>query len=95
MGIEPHQHWHNVEMFGNQGAAGVLTSFCDGLQRNAGQLADGDLFLLTVVWLRLHRRQRAPALGGQCHRRRDRLSGWALSTSPPSFAWSQLTLRVR
>ncbi len=48
LGIEPDQHWHNVEMFGNQGATGVLTSFCDGIERNAGDLADGDLFLLTV-----------------------------------------------
>jgi 3-oxoacyl-[acyl-carrier-protein] synthase-3 len=48
LGIAEDRHWHNVEMFGNQGAAGVLTSFCAGLQRNADDLRDGDLFLLTV-----------------------------------------------
>jgi 3-oxoacyl-[acyl-carrier-protein] synthase-3 len=48
LGLEPGQNWHNVEMFGNQGAASVLTAFCHGLERNAQELQDGDLFLLTV-----------------------------------------------
>lgn len=42
------RHWHNVEMLGNQGAAGVVTTFCAGVERHAGELQDGDLFLLTV-----------------------------------------------
>jgi 3-oxoacyl-[acyl-carrier-protein] synthase-3 len=48
LGIEPHQHWHNVQMFGNQGAAGVVTAFCAGLHDRRHELRDGDLFLLTV-----------------------------------------------
>jgi 3-oxoacyl-[acyl-carrier-protein] synthase-3 len=48
LGVEPHQSWHNVEMFGNQGAPSVLTAFCHGLERNVQDLRDGDLFLLTV-----------------------------------------------
>jgi 3-oxoacyl-[acyl-carrier-protein] synthase-3 len=48
LGVEEHQHWHNVEMFGNQGAAGVVTAFCAGLHENITELEDGDLFLLTV-----------------------------------------------
>jgi 3-oxoacyl-[acyl-carrier-protein] synthase-3 len=42
------RHWHNVETLGNQGAAGVVTTFCAGIERHAGELKDGDLFLLTV-----------------------------------------------
>lgn len=42
------RHWHNVETLGNQGAAGVITTFCAGIERHAGELRDGDLFLLTV-----------------------------------------------
>jgi len=42
------RHWHNVETLGNQGAAGVVTTFCAGVERHAGELEDGDLFLLTV-----------------------------------------------
>jgi 3-oxoacyl-[acyl-carrier-protein] synthase III len=48
LGIEPEQHWHNVEMFGNQGAAGVVTALCAGLEDNLHELEDGDLFLLSV-----------------------------------------------
>jgi 3-oxoacyl-[acyl-carrier-protein] synthase-3 len=48
LGVESHQHWHNVEMFGNQGAAGVLSAFCAGVERHVDELRDGDLFLLTV-----------------------------------------------
>ena len=48
VGITPEQHWHNVDTCGNQGAAGVITSFCSALEREEERLADGDLFLLTV-----------------------------------------------
>ncbi len=48
IGVEDHQHWHNVQRFGNQGAASCVTALCHGLERNAFELADGDLFLLTV-----------------------------------------------
>ena len=48
LGIQPHQHWHNVRLFGNQGAAGVVTALCGGLHEHRDELADGDLFLLTV-----------------------------------------------
>jgi 3-oxoacyl-[acyl-carrier-protein] synthase III len=48
LGVEEHQHWHNVEMFGNQGAAGALTAFCAGLHKRRDELQDGDLFMLTV-----------------------------------------------
>ena len=48
LGIDSERHWHNVELFGNQGAAGVLTAFCAGIEERADELMDGDLFLLTV-----------------------------------------------
>lgn len=48
LGLRPEQHWFNADRLGNQGAAGVITSFCMGLDRHADTLADGDLFLLTV-----------------------------------------------
>lgn len=48
LGVNDGRHWHNVEMCGNQGAAGVATTFCAGLERHAEGLTDGDLFLLTV-----------------------------------------------
>jgi 3-oxoacyl-[acyl-carrier-protein] synthase-3 len=48
LGIAEHQHWHNVEHFGNQGAAGVLAAFCANLEEHRDGLEDGDLFLLTV-----------------------------------------------
>jgi len=48
LGVEEHQHWHDVEMFANRGAASVVTAFCSGLDRNAGDFVDGDLFLLTA-----------------------------------------------
>ena len=49
LGVSEDQHWHNVQTAGNQGGAGVLTTFCAGLERNRDDLSDGDLFLLTVV----------------------------------------------
>jgi 3-oxoacyl-[acyl-carrier-protein] synthase-3 len=48
IGLEDSQHWHNVEMHGNQGAAGVASTLSAGLERHAAELRDGDLFLLTV-----------------------------------------------
>jgi 3-oxoacyl-[acyl-carrier-protein] synthase III len=48
LGLSDDQHWHNVELFGNQGAAGVLTAFCAGIEERLDELQDGDLFLLTV-----------------------------------------------
>jgi 3-oxoacyl-[acyl-carrier-protein] synthase-3 len=49
LGVGEEQHWHNVQTAGNQGGAGVLTTLCAGLERHADELADGDLFMLTVV----------------------------------------------
>ena len=40
------QHWHNVSKCGNQGAAGVITTFCSHVESE--ELAHGDLILLTV-----------------------------------------------
>lgn len=48
LGVQDGRHWHNVEMFGNQGAAGVVTTLCAGLEHHADQLQDGDLLLLSV-----------------------------------------------
>jgi len=48
LGLRPEQHWYNVDRLGNQGAAGVITSFCMGLAEHGAELRDGDLFLLTV-----------------------------------------------
>jgi 3-oxoacyl-[acyl-carrier-protein] synthase-3 len=49
LGVREDQHWHNVQTAGNQGGAGVLTTFSAGLDQHADELRDGDLFLLTVV----------------------------------------------
>jgi 3-oxoacyl-[acyl-carrier-protein] synthase-3 len=49
LGVVEEQHWSNVRMMGNQGAAGAVTTFCEGVERHAADLRDGDLFLLTVV----------------------------------------------
>ena len=46
--IADEQHWHNVELFGNQGGAGALAAFCTNLDEHRDDLADGDLFLITV-----------------------------------------------
>ena len=48
VGVKAEQHWSNVEYCGNQGAAGVSTTFCSKLEEYEGELNDGDLFLLTV-----------------------------------------------
>lgn len=48
IGLAPEQHWFNVDQCGNQGAAGVSTTFCSKIEEHADELADGDLFLCTV-----------------------------------------------
>lgn len=48
LGIDEDRNWQSAELFGNQGAAGVLTAFYAGVERHADELVDGDLFLLTV-----------------------------------------------
>jgi 3-oxoacyl-[acyl-carrier-protein] synthase-3 len=48
LGIDPERHWHNVQMRGNQGAAGIATTLGQGLEANAAGLRDGDFLLLTV-----------------------------------------------
>ena len=47
LGVTDDQHWHNVELCGNQGGAGVVTTLIAGLEER--ELPDGDLLLLTVV----------------------------------------------
>ena len=47
LGVSDEQHWHNVEVAGNQGGAGIVTTLCAGVERES--LSDGDLLLLTVV----------------------------------------------
>lgn len=49
LGLAPEQHWHNVEDFGNQGAAGLSSALARGVERHADSLADGDLILLSAV----------------------------------------------
>jgi 3-oxoacyl-[acyl-carrier-protein] synthase III len=49
LGVADHQHWHNVTVCGNQGAAGVITTFLAGIEEHEEDLRDGDLFLLAVV----------------------------------------------
>ncbi len=48
IGLSPEQHWFNVDLCGNQGGAGVGTTFCSKAEAHADELEDGDLFLLTV-----------------------------------------------
>lgn len=58
LGVRPDQHWFNVDVCGNQGAAGVATTFCErtssarnGSAGNGGApggLSDGDWILATV-----------------------------------------------
>lgn len=48
LGVKPEQHWHNVALLGNQGAAGVITAFTTKLDEHRSELRDGDLFLCTV-----------------------------------------------
>lgn len=46
--IDDTRHWTNVEKFGNQGAAGAVTSLMQGIESTNGDLRDGDLFLMVV-----------------------------------------------
>jgi len=48
IGLAPEQHWHNVVTCGNQGAAGVITTFCSRCEQEESTFVDGDLFLMTV-----------------------------------------------
>jgi 3-oxoacyl-[acyl-carrier-protein] synthase-3 len=48
VGVRPDQHWHNVTLCGNQGAAGVISAFCQRLEEHEATLRAGDLFLMTV-----------------------------------------------
>ena len=49
LGVSDEQHWCNIRMKGNQGGAGVLATFCEGVEKERDSLQDGDLILLTVV----------------------------------------------
>lgn len=49
VGLNSDQHWYNVDLCGNQGAAGVVTTLCQNLEERGNQLQDGDLILLTVM----------------------------------------------
>jgi len=49
LGVEATQHWSNVQWMGNQGAAGVLTTYAAGVEQHADTLRDGDWILMTVV----------------------------------------------
>jgi 3-oxoacyl-[acyl-carrier-protein] synthase-3 len=48
LGLRPEQHWHNVALCGNQGAAGVATALCSGIESHSARLGHGDWLLLTV-----------------------------------------------
>ncbi|HEX4951996.1 MAG TPA: ketoacyl-ACP synthase III [Thermoanaerobaculia bacterium] len=48
LGLTDEQHWHNVRWVGNQGSAGVVTTFCTKVEEQASSFVPGDLFLLTV-----------------------------------------------
>lgn len=48
-GIPYERQWHNFEWAGNQSAAGVLTAFSEGWEKNAAQLADGDHVMMAAV----------------------------------------------
>jgi len=48
VGVKDEQHWHNVSTCGNQGAAGVISAFCQKLEEHEAGIEHGDLFLLTV-----------------------------------------------
>lgn len=49
LGVSDEQHWSNVRTKGNQGGAGVLATFCEGVEKQRDSLQDGDLILLAVV----------------------------------------------
>ena len=49
LGIDDKRHWQNVEWYGNQASAGVITALSAGIQDHGDDLADGDLILLLTV----------------------------------------------
>ena len=48
VGVHESQHWHNVEICGNQGAAGSATTFCMGNAEHQGTYKEGDYILVTT-----------------------------------------------
>ena len=48
LGVRPEQHWFNVDLCGNQGAAGVATTLCARVHEERARLRDGDYLLATV-----------------------------------------------
>ena len=48
LGVKPEQHWFNVDVCGNQGAAGVAATFCEHTHTQRDQLKHGDYILATV-----------------------------------------------
>lgn len=48
LGVQESQHWHNVRDFGNQGAAGAATTFCQKFEAHEGELEDGQYVLSTT-----------------------------------------------
>lgn len=48
LGVHESQHWHNVRYFGNQGAAGAATTFCQKAEEHAADLVDGAYVLATT-----------------------------------------------
>ena len=49
LGVPWERQWHNVSWAGNQGAAGVLTAFSAGWERDRDQLTDGDYVAMAAV----------------------------------------------
>lgn len=49
LGVREDQHWSNVRLMGNQGAAGVLATLSEGVALRSRELRAGDPILLTVV----------------------------------------------
>ena len=48
LGVAESQHWHNVRDFGNQGAAGAATTFCQKVEEHEDALEDGAYVLSTT-----------------------------------------------
>ncbi|KAA3604977.1 MAG: ketoacyl-ACP synthase III [Planctomycetota bacterium] len=48
LNVHEKQHWHNVELFGNQGAAGAASTLTSRVVAQRQDFQDGDLFLCTV-----------------------------------------------
>lgn len=49
LGVDEARHWHNVEWAGNTAAAGAASALFEGIERNRGDLRDGDLLLVVTV----------------------------------------------